>query len=61
MEIAANKGHWLTQKELKDGDQRGFWKRMYLAHTLTPEDFEEWTDEMKASWEEEHKETEEDI
>ena len=34
---------------------------MYLAHTLTPEDFEEWTDEMKASWEEEHKETEEDI
>lgn len=54
MELIANEGYWLTQKNLEDEKERGFWKRMYLAHSLTADDFTEWTDAQKAEWEREH-------
>ena len=56
MELNATQGMWLTQANLKEDEQRGFWKKMYLAYSLTPNDFTEWTDEQKSTWEEEHKE-----
>lgn len=56
MELIANEGYWLTQKNLEDEKERGFWKRMYLAYSLTEADFTEWTDEQKSSWEAEHAE-----
>lgn len=58
MEITAREGMWLTQANLKEDEQRGFWKKMHLAYSLTPNDFTEWTDEEKSAWEEEHKEEE---
>lgn len=54
MEIVAKEGYWLTQKAIEDESQRGFWKRMYLAYSLTEEDFIEWADSQKQQWEEEH-------
>ena len=54
MEIIAKEGHWLTQTELKDGEQRQFFRRIYLAVSLTEDDFTEWSDEQKAQWEAEH-------
>lgn len=56
MEIIAQEGMWLTQANLENEDERGFWKRMHLAYSLTQDDFTEWTDEQKSSWEEQHKE-----
>lgn len=50
MEIIAKEGHWLTQTELKDGEQRQFFRRIYLAVSLTEDDFEEWTDEQKEAY-----------
>lgn len=45
---------WNTQATLKEDEQRGFWKKMYLAYSLTEADFTQWTDEQKAAWEEEY-------
>jgi hypothetical protein len=56
MEITAREGMWLTQANLKEDEQRGFWKKMHLAYSLTQDDFTEWTDEQKSAWEEQHKE-----
>jgi hypothetical protein len=47
---------WLTQANLEEESERGFWKKMYLAYSLSESDFTEWTDEQKSSWEEQHKE-----
>lgn len=58
MEITAREGMWLTQATLKEDEQRGFWKKMHLAYSLTQDDFIEWTDSQKSAWEEEHKEEE---
>ena len=46
---------WLTQANLQEDEQRGFWK-MYLTYSFTQDDFLEWTDEQKSAWEEQHKE-----
>lgn len=54
MELNATQGMWLTQAALKEDEQRGFWKKMYLAYSLTQDDFIEWTDEQKSAWEEQH-------
>lgn len=54
MELNATQGMWLTQVTLKGDEQRGFWKKMYLAYSLTQDDFTEWTDEQKSAWEKEH-------
>lgn len=54
MEIIAQEGMWLTQANLKEDEQRGFWKKMHLAYSLTPDDFTEWADKQKSDWEEEH-------
>lgn len=54
MELNATQGMWLTQANLKEGETRGFWKKMYLAYSLTQDDFTEWTDEQKQQWEAEH-------
>ncbi len=61
MELIATEGHRLTQKVLKDGEQRQFFRRIYLAVSLTEDDFEEWTDEQKEAWEAEEHPTAEDI
>ena len=55
-EIIANEGMWLTQATLEDETQRGFWKRLTPAYSLSESDFTQWSDEQKAEWEEEHKE-----
>lgn len=54
MEIIAQEGMWLTQANLKEDEQRGFWKKMYLAYSLTEVDFTQWTDEQKEQWEKQH-------
>ena len=51
MELIANEGYWLTQKVLENEANRGFWKRLYPAHSLSAEDFDQWTDAQKAEWE----------
>jgi len=56
MEIIAQEGMWLTQATINNDNERGFWKRMHLAYSLTENDFIQWTDEQKSAWEEEHKE-----
>ena len=53
-EIIAQEGMWLTQANLVNESERGFWKRLFLAVSLTSADFTEWSDEQKAQWEEEH-------
>lgn len=54
MEIIANEGYWITQKHLSDEWERGFWKRLHPAASLTEDDFEQWSDDQKAQWEAEH-------
>lgn len=54
MELIAKEGKWLTQANLTNESERGFWKRLYPAYTLTENDFEEWTNEQKEQWENEH-------
>lgn len=49
---------WLTQATLDNESERGFWKRLSPAYSLTEADFTQWTDAQKAEWEEEHKEPE---
>lgn len=56
MEIIANEGMWLTQANLENEDERGFWKKMHLAYSLTEQDFTQWTDQQKEQWEQEYKE-----
>ena len=51
MELIANEGMWLTQANLDNEAQRGFWRRLYMAQSLTEADFTEWTDAQKAEWE----------
>lgn len=58
MELVATEGHWLTQANLKENEQRGFWRRMHLAYSLTEADFVEWTNEQREQWESEHPQTE---
>ena len=53
-EIVASKGHWLTQATLQNEEERGFWKRLYPAFSLSEADFTEWTDEQKEHWEQQH-------
>lgn len=54
MELIAKDGMWLTQANLADEAERGFWKRMHLAHSLSAEDFRDATDEEKQAWEKDH-------
>lgn len=54
MELIAKEGYWLTQANLENEEERNFWRRLYPAHSLTTEDFAEWSDEQKAEWEREH-------
>ena len=54
MELIAQKGKWLTQANLENETDRDFYKRIHLAHSLTAEDFVQWTDAAKARWEDEH-------
>ena len=54
MELIANEGMWLTQAYLQDETERGFWKKMHLAYSLTDADFTQWTDAQKEAWEAEH-------
>ena len=54
MELIAKDGYWLTQANLENESERGFWKKMHLAHSLTDADFTEWSDEQKEAWEAEH-------
>lgn len=61
MELIANEGYWLTQKTLTNESERGFWRRLYPAVSLTESDFEQWTDEQKQQWEAEHPIDEPDI
>ena len=49
-ELVAREGYWLTQKALRKNEERGFWKRLYHAVSLTAADFEEWTDEQKEAY-----------
>jgi hypothetical protein len=56
MEIIARDNMWLTQANLEEESERGFWKKMYLAYSLSESDFTEWTDSQKSAWEEQHKE-----
>lgn len=59
MELIANENMWLTQANLENEADRGFWKRMHLAYSLTAEDFVQWSEEQKAEWEGEHPREEE--
>lgn len=54
MELIANEGYWLTQRNPANERERGFWTRLYMAASLTENDFEQWTDAQKTQWEEEH-------
>lgn len=54
MELTANENMWLTQAVLENEEERGFWKRMHLAYSLTENDFTQWTDEQKQRWESDH-------
>lgn len=54
MELIAKEGMWLTQAVLEDEDERGFWKRMHLAYSLSAEDFRDATQEEKDKWDAEH-------
>ena len=54
MELIAHKNKWLTQATLENESERGFWKRMHLACSLSKDDFVEWTDAQKTEWETEH-------
>lgn len=54
MEIIANEGYWITQKNISNEWDRGFWKRLYPASSLSVDDFEQWTDGQKEHWESEH-------
>lgn len=53
-EMKAKDGMWLTQATIANEEERLFVKRITLAHSLTAEDFTEWSDEQKAEWEREH-------
>ena len=55
-EIIAKEGMWLTQATLENEAERGFWKRLTPAVSLTRADFAEWTDGQKAAWEKKYKE-----
>lgn len=55
-ELIARDGCWLTQKHLSNEWDRGFWKRLYLAVSITEDDFVEWTDGQKEQWKTEHPE-----
>lgn len=59
MELIAKENKWLTQATIANEDERLFVKRITLAHSLTAEDFTEWSDEQKAEWEREHPREEE--
>ena len=52
MEIIATEGMWLTQAHIENENERGFWKRLYPAKSLTKDDFVEWSDVEKEKWEE---------
>lgn len=54
MELIANENMWLTQATLENEEERGFWKRMHLAYSLTEQDFTQWSDQQKEKWEGEH-------
>jgi len=54
MELIAKEGYWLTQANLENEEERNFWRRLYPAHSLTAEDFTEWSNSQKAEWEREH-------
>lgn len=49
---------WLTQATLEDETQRGFWKRLTPAYSLSESDFTQWSDEQKTEWEEQYVEKE---
>lgn len=49
---------WLTQANLVNESERGFWKRLFPAVSLTADDFVVWTAEQKEQWESEHHEDE---
>ena len=51
---------WLTQASLVNESERGFWKRLFPAASLTADDFVEWTAEQKEQWESEHHEDDEE-
>jgi hypothetical protein len=53
-EIIANENMWLTQATLENEEERGFWKRLTPACSLTEDDFIQWTNEQKQEWEEKH-------
>lgn len=47
---------WLTQATLDNEAERGFWKRLTPAYSLSESDFVQCTDAQKVEWEEQHKE-----
>lgn len=57
-EIIANEGMWLTQATLTNEAERGFWKRLTPAYSLSESDFTQWSDEQKTEWEEQYVEKE---
>ena len=59
MEIIATEGMWLTQAHIENENERGFWKRLYPAKSLTKDDFVEWSDTEKEKWEKEEMPVEE--
>lgn len=61
MELIAREGYWLTQANLNENEQRGFWKRMFLAVSLSENDFTEWDNEQKSQWEAEHQEEDDEL
>ena len=54
MELIAKENKWLTQVTIANEEERLFVRRITLAHSLTAEDFTEWSEEQKAEWEREH-------
>jgi hypothetical protein len=53
-EIIANEGMWLTQATLDNEAERGFWKRLTPAYSLSESDFTQWSDAQKEAWETEY-------
>ena len=59
MELIAKDGHHITQANLENEAERNFWSRLTLAHSLTAEDFTEWSDEQMEEWEAQYADNEE--
>ena len=52
--LTPSEGLWLTQKVLKDENERKFSDLMWLGISDSPDNYAEWTEEQKEQWEHDH-------